>query len=100
MGDICDLAGKSKKFENFLIVARKLNYTCVYIFHTIYPEKSIWRRILLQKNTFNIFPASVSSANVQKILEGAVFVLESFVFEKQESAFHNLHFGSADFLLN
>ena len=37
----------------------------------------------MQKNIFNIFPASVSSANVQKILEGAVFVLESFVFEKQ-----------------
>ena len=54
----------------------------------------------MQKNIFNIFPASVSSATVQKILEGAAFVLESFVFEKQESAFHNLHFGSADFLLN
>ena len=71
-----------------------------YLSRNIYPEKSIWRRILLQKNIFNIFPASVSSANVQKILEGAVFVLESFVFEKQESAFHNLQFGSADFLLN
>ena len=53
-----------------MTVACKFNYTCFYIFHTIYPEKSIWRTILLQINTFNIFPASVSLASAQKILEG------------------------------
>ena len=53
-----------------MTVACKFNYTCVYIFHTIYLEKSIWRTILLQTNTFNIFPASFSLASLQKILEG------------------------------
>ena len=104
MDDISGLAGKSKKIENFLIVAHKFNYMCLHFSHylsrNIYPKKSIWRRILLRKNIFNTFPASVSSANVQKSLEGAVFVLENVVVEKQESAFHNLHFGSVDFLLN
>ena len=37
--DAFGLADESKK--NFLIVARKFNYTCVYIFHVIYPEKPI-----------------------------------------------------------
>ena len=70
MDDISGLADESKKFPIFLTVARKFNYRCVYIFHTIYPEKSIWRTILSQTNIFNIFPASVSLASVRKILEG------------------------------
>ena len=53
-----------------MTVASKFNYTCVCIFHTIHPEKSIWRTILSQTNIFNIFPASVSLASVRKILEG------------------------------
>ena len=40
----------------------------IYIFHTIYLEKSIWRTILLQTNIFNIFPASVSLASIREIL--------------------------------
>lgn len=36
------LADKSNKFSNFLTVSRKLGYTCLYIFHLIYPTKSIW----------------------------------------------------------
>ena len=41
MDNVPGLADESKKFASLLIVAHKLNYTCVYIFHTIYPEKSI-----------------------------------------------------------
>ena len=70
MDDVSGLADESKKFASFLTVARKFNYTCVYIFHTIYPEKSIWRTINLHTNIFNIFPASASLASVRKILEG------------------------------
>ena len=40
--DVSSLADKSKKFISFLTVARKYNYNCVYIFHKLYPEKSIW----------------------------------------------------------
>ena len=69
MDDFSGLADKSKKFASFLTIARIINYTCIYIFHIIYPEKIIWRRILYQINIFNIFPASVSLAHVRTILE-------------------------------
>ena len=52
-------------------MAQKYSYNCVYIFHTIYPEKANWRTILSQTNIYNIFPATVSLNNVRKILEGA-----------------------------
>ena len=68
--DDSGLTDTSKKFVSFLTVARKYGYNCVYIFHTIYPEKSNWRTILSQTNIFNIFPASVSLNMVRKILEG------------------------------
>ena len=68
--DVSGLADTSKKFASFLTVARKYGYNCVYIFHTIYPEKSNWRTILSQTNIFNIFSASVSLDMVRKILEG------------------------------
>ena len=71
MDNISGLADESKKFASFLTVARKFNYNCVYIFHTIYPEKSIWRTILSQTNILNIFPASASLASVRTILEDA-----------------------------
>ena len=58
--DISGLADDSKKFVSFLTVARKYSYNCVYIFHTIYPEKANWRTILSQTNINNIFPATVS----------------------------------------
>ena len=69
MDNVSGLAEKLKKFVSFLTVARKFDYTCVYIFHIIYPEKSIWRTILSQTNIFNIFPASVSLAQGRRILE-------------------------------
>ena len=65
--DVSGLADESKKFASFLIIARKFNYTCMYIFHIIYPEKSIWRTILFQTNIFNLFPASVSLAHMNFI---------------------------------
>ena len=69
--NVSGLADDSKKLVSFLTVARKYSYNCVYIFHTIYPEKANWRTILLQTNIYNIFPAIVSLNNVRKILEGA-----------------------------
>ena len=53
--DVSGLADESKKFASFLTIACKFNYTCIYIFHIIYPEKSIWRTILFQTNIFNFF---------------------------------------------
>ena len=68
--DVSGLADNSNKFSSFLTVARKYKYNCVYIFHTIYPEKATWKTILSQTNIFNIFPASVSLNAVKRILDG------------------------------
>ena len=43
MDDVSGLADTSQKFASFLTVARKFRYHCVYIFHTIHPEKGIWK---------------------------------------------------------
>ena len=67
MDDVSGLADESKKFASFLTVARKFNYTCVYIFHIIYPENTIWRTILPQTSIFNIFLASVSLSHARRI---------------------------------
>ena len=69
--DVSGLADHSNKFANFLTVARKYKYNCIYIFHTIYPEKATWKTILSQTNIFNIFPASVSLNSVKRILDGS-----------------------------
>ena len=55
MDNVSGLADESKKFVAFLTVTSKYNYSCVYIFHTVFPEKSNWRLILPQTNIFNIF---------------------------------------------
>ena len=52
-----------------MTVARKFCYHCLYIFHTIHPEKSIWKTILSQTNLLNTFPASVPIGTVKEILE-------------------------------
>ena len=69
MDDVSDLTDLSTKFANFLTVARKFGYHCLYIFHLIHPEKAIWRTILSQTNLLNIFPASVPLSTVKKVLE-------------------------------
>ena len=69
--DVSGLADNSNKFANFLTVAGKYKYNCIYIFHMIYPEKATWKTILSQTNMFNIFPASVSLNLVKRILEGS-----------------------------
>lgn len=71
MGNVSGIADASKRFASFLRVARKFNYSCAHIFHIIYPEKAIWRSIILQTSIFNIFPVSVHLSRVQKILKSA-----------------------------
>ena len=39
--DVSGLADKSNNFANFLTVSRKFGYICLYVFHIIYPTKSI-----------------------------------------------------------
>ena len=68
MKDVSDLADKSKNFLNFLTVSRKFEFTCVYIFHTIYPTRNNWQMILSQTKIFNIFSCSIQASSVVKIL--------------------------------
>ena len=68
MDDVPRLADKSDNFANFLAVLRKFSFTCVYIFHTMYPTRPSWQMILSQTNKFNIFPGSFQTTFVVKIL--------------------------------
>ena len=38
MDDVSGLADKSNKFCNFLTVSRKYGYSCIYIFHIVFPQ--------------------------------------------------------------
>ena len=36
---VSDLADKSEEFSNFLTVSRKYGFSCLYVFHVIYPDR-------------------------------------------------------------
>ena len=59
MDDLSGIADNCKKFSDFLTVCGKYRYHCIYVFHIIAPESQIWKKILSQTNTYNIFPLSV-----------------------------------------
>ena len=44
MDDIPSLADRSSDFANVLTVARKFNFTCAYVLHTIYIHDVIGRK--------------------------------------------------------
>ena len=68
MDDIAGLAEKSETFVNFLTVSKKFGLTCVYVFHTIYLTRQNWQMILGQTKIFNIFPGSIQTSLIVKIL--------------------------------
>ena len=55
MDDVSGLADKSDDFSNFLTVSRKYGYSCLYVFHTIYPGRQSWEMIIAQTHIFNFF---------------------------------------------
>ena len=61
MDGVSGLADKSEKFAYFLTVSRKYGLTCMYIFHTIYPTRQNWQKIMLQTKIFNFFSRVCSS---------------------------------------
>ena len=80
MDDVSGVADISKKIANFLIVSRKFEYHCVYVFHVIAPATQIWQKIISQTNIFNIFPASVPQNTVAKILQSnCILQLKKYV---------------------
>ena len=68
MDDVSGLADKSEDFSNFLTVCRKYGFTCVYVFHTIYPGRQSWEMIMSQTHIFNFFPGSIYSGRILKTL--------------------------------
>ena len=68
MDNVSGLADKSENFTNFLSVSRKFNFTCIYVFHTIYPTRNNWQMILLETKIFNIIPRSIQASSVVKML--------------------------------
>ena len=67
MDNVSGPANKSNKFGSFLSVCWKFRYSCIYIFHIIYPKKTIWQMIISQTKSFNIFLGSVQLSSVLKI---------------------------------
>ena len=68
MDDISGLTDKSNEFSSFSTVSRKFGYSCLYIFHIIFPNRSTWQVILAQTKIFNIFPSVIQLGNMLKIL--------------------------------
>ena len=66
--DVSALADKSDNFANLLTVSRKYGFSCLYVFHTIYPNRQNWVMILSQPHIFNFFPGSIHSGKILKTL--------------------------------
>ena len=68
MDDASGLADRCEDFSNFLTVSRKYGFSCVYVFHTIYPGRQSWEMIMPQTHIFDFFPGSVHSGRILKTL--------------------------------
>ena len=68
MDDVSGLADKSNKFCSFLTVSRKYRYSCIYIFHIVFPQLRNWQMIISQTKIFNIFPSAVQLGSLSKLL--------------------------------
>ena len=67
MDDVSGLADKSEDFSNFLTVSRKYGFSCVYVFHTIYPGRQSLE-MMSETHIFNFFRGSVHSSKILKTL--------------------------------
>ena len=68
MDDVSGLADRCDNFSNFLTVSRKYSFSCIYVFHTIYPGRQSWEMIMSQTHIFNFFSGSVHSGRIMKTL--------------------------------
>ena len=59
MDDVSGLVDRSNDFANFFTVARKLNFNCVYVFHTVYPSRSNCQMITSQTKRYLRFPQAL-----------------------------------------
>ena len=68
LDDVSGLADKSEEFSNILTVTRKYGFSCLYVFHTIYPGRQSWEMIMSQTHIFNFFPGSIHSSRILETL--------------------------------
>ena len=68
MDDISGFADKSENFANFLTVSRKYGFSCLYVFHTIYPNRQNGEMIMAQTHIINFFPGSIHSSKILKTI--------------------------------
>ena len=57
-----------KNFQTFWQFPRKNGFSCLYLFHTIYPGRQNWEMIMSQTHIFNSFPGSIHSSRILKTL--------------------------------
>ena len=87
--DVSGLADKSEEFSNFLTVTRKYGFSCLYVFHTIYPGRQSWEMIMSQIHIFNFFPGSIHSSRISKTLSISLADRRTLTFQTNK-------FGSID----
>ena len=68
MDYVSGLADKSNEFPNFLTMSRKHSFSCLHVFHTIYPGKQSWKMIMSQTYFLNFFPGSIHNSRILKTL--------------------------------
>ena len=96
MDDVSGLADKSSELCSFLTVSRKYRYSCIYIFHIVFPALSNWQMILSQTKIFNIFPSAVQLGNMSRILTNNCERETVKYIPKRELWINRLYFETAN----
>ena len=91
MDDVSGFADKSNEFPNFLTVSRKYGFSCLYVFHTIYPGRQNWEMIMSQTHILNFFPGFIHNSRILKTL--------SLFATQQRDTYLTKTFGSTNFTL-
>ena len=81
-----------KKSSNFLIVSRKYGFSCLYVFHTIYPGRQNWEMIISLTHIFNFFPGSIHSSTILKTLSLFVSRQKNTYLPNQQIWLNKLYF--------
>ena len=92
MDDVSGLADKSEEFSNFLTVSREYGFSCLYVFHTIYPGRQSWEMIMSQTHIFNFFPGSIHSSRILKTLSFFASRQKNTYLPNQEVWLNKLYF--------
>ena len=85
MDNVSALADRSNNFSDFLTVSRKYGFSCLYVFHTIYPGRQNWEIIMSQTHVFNFFPGSIHNSRFSKTLSLKNFWLNKLFFQVSNS---------------